>query len=113
MKCLFRLAAKTAIKRKDIRRHCIGAVGLRNDGTIVKSTNLPCRYPEPQAHAEARLCRKLDKGSIVYVVRVLKNGDYANATPCLTCRSFMQISGVRRCYYTINDHEYGVIDFRG
>jgi tRNA(Arg) A34 adenosine deaminase TadA len=113
MKRMFRLAERIAIKKNDIRRYCIGAVGLRADGTIVKSTNLPCRYPEPQAHAEARLCRKLDKGSIVYVVRVLKNGDYANATPCRTCRSFMQMVGVRRCYYTITNSEYGVIDFKG
>lgn len=111
MKKHFREAADIAIKGGVIRRYKIGAVGVRTDGTMVKSKNTPCRRPEPNAHAEARVCRKLDRGSTVYVVRVLSDGSYAMARPCRTCRKIMKIRGIKRCYYSINNNEYGVINF--
>jgi len=104
------MAKETAIKGSLIRRHRIGAVGIRADGTIVKSPNLPNRLPEPLAHAEARVCRKLDWGGVIYVVRVLRSGHLALARPCLSCQATMRNSGVRHCYYSINDSEIGVIE---
>jgi tRNA(Arg) A34 adenosine deaminase TadA len=108
---LFRLAKKTAIKGSKIRRHRLGAVGVRSDGTIVKSPNNCNRFPEPQAHAEVRVCRKVDWNSTIYVVRILKSGEYALARPCKTCQSIMRLHGVKRCYYSIDSNSYGVIVF--
>jgi cytidine deaminase len=106
----FQLAKQIAIKHNGPRKYKIGAVGIRQDGAIVKSANLPNRLPEPQAHAEARVVKKLDWGGIVYVARVLSDGKYAMAKPCKSCQSIMKLNGVKRCFYTINDFSYGVIE---
>jgi len=63
----------------------------------------------PSQHAEARLARKLDYGSVVYVSRTLKNGDVALAKPCARCYAILRGKGVRKVFYTINESEYGVI----
>lgn len=105
------LAKQVAVKGSRIRRHRIGALGVRADGAIVKSPNICNRLPEPQAHAEARVCKKMDWGGIVYVVRVLRSGSLALARPCANCVATMRNSGVRRCYYSINDNEIGVLCF--
>jgi len=103
------MVKEVAIRGSAIRRHRIGALGVRSDGTIVKSPNLPNRLPEPQAHAETRVCKKMDWGGVVYVVRVLRNGTFALARPCKNCIAVMRNSGVKKCYYSINDNSYGVI----
>jgi tRNA(Arg) A34 adenosine deaminase TadA len=105
----FRLAKRVAIKGDDCRQFRLGAVGIRRDGTIVASRNIPNREPEPQAHAEARLTKKLDHGAIVYVVRVARSGKLTIARPCKSCRRAMKHRGVTKCYYSINENEYGVI----
>ena len=111
MKRYFRRAKRVAAKGKDRRRYRLGAVGIRRDGTIVTAKNIPNRIPEPQAHAEARLTRKLDKNSIVYVVRIDCDNNLTMARPCQSCRGIMKARGVKRCYYSINENEYGVINF--
>lgn len=109
MKRYFRYAKQVALKGSNKRRYCLGAIGIRTDGVIVRSNNLPCKSPEPNAHAESRVTKKLNYGSVIYVVRVLKNGDYANARPCKNCVRIMKLRGVKRCYYTITNNEYGVL----
>lgn len=107
----FRLARQAAIRgntRKAKRQYRLGAVGIRTDGTVVYSNNIPNRSPEPAAHAEARIVKKLDWGSTVYVVRILSDGKLAMARPCLGCQAAMRLKGVRCCYYSINNEEYGV-----
>lgn len=111
MKRFFRLAKKVAIKGDSKRQHRLGAVGIRSDGVIVKSNNLPNRFPEPQAHAEARVVKKLGWGGLIYVVRVKRNGELALARPCSSCQRIMRLNGVTRCYYSISDTEYGVIQW--
>lgn len=109
----FRLAKQTALKgdtKEALRQYRLGAVGIRTDGTIVRSPNVPHRTPCHAAHAEARLCRKLNWGSIVYVVRVLGNGMLGLARPCRKCQSLMRLRGVSRCYYSISQSEYGVLE---
>jgi len=111
----FRLAKRVALRGDTFearRRYRLGAVGTRSDGAIVTASNIPNRKPEPRAHAETRLARKLDWGSVVYVARIHSNGSLAIARPCKHCQSAMRLRGVKRCYYSINDTEYGVIDFR-
>ena len=91
------------------RQYRLGAVGIRHDGTVVTSNNVPCAHPERAAHAEARLVRKLDWGSEVYIVRILRNGRMASARPCENCQSALRLRGVKTCHYSINDTEWGVL----
>ena len=108
----FRLARQAALHGDDkgIRRqYRLGAVGLRSDGTTVTSNNLPCQSPNKHAHAEARLCRKLDWDSEVFVVRITMTGGLTNARPCDNCMHAMRLRGVKRIYYSINENEHGVI----
>jgi tRNA(Arg) A34 adenosine deaminase TadA len=108
----FRMARQLALKgdTKEVnRQYRFGAVGVRNDGTIVTSTNIPSRDPARAAHAEARLLRKLSYGSEVYVARILRCGVLANAKPCRHCETAMRQRGVRKCYYSISEVEYGVL----
>ncbi|MFA5758688.1 MAG: hypothetical protein WC942_04925 [Clostridia bacterium] len=111
MKHLFREAKRIALKGDRLRKHCLGAIGVRRDGVIVKSSNLPNRLPEIHAHAEARVVRKLGWGGTVYVVRVKRDGTLALARPCKHCQGIMRSNGVRHCYYSISDTEFGVINY--
>lgn len=109
---MFRRARAVALKgdAKGVRRkYRLGAVGVRSDGAIVTANNLSCRKPTPYAHAEARLVRKLDFGSTVFVVRIQRDGSVVNAKPCKDCEIAMRLRGVEVCYYTISTTEYGVL----
>jgi len=107
---LFRLAKEVAQAGSERRQHWLGAVGVRTDGAVVTAYNLPCRRPTPTAHAESRVVRKLDHGSTVYVVRVSRRGKLMIARPCKACRAAMRCRGITRCYYSISDTEYGVMN---
>ena len=109
---MFHVAAKIAMSRKDKRNYCIGAVDIRRDGTIVKSRNSSSSNTRnPKVHAEYKLSKKLDKYSIVYVVRI-RPGDksFALAKPCLDCERILRSKKVKTVYYSINNHEYGVLN---
>ena len=110
VKRYFQLAAQIAERGDDLRQYRLGAVGIRNDGVIVTSSNTRCRSPQKLAHAESRLARKLNRGSVVYVVRILRNGDFANARPCFNCQNALRSRGVSRIYYSISTSEYGVME---
>jgi tRNA(Arg) A34 adenosine deaminase TadA len=110
----FRLAKEVAIKgdSTNLRRHYrLGAVGIRSDGTVVTASNIVCQQPHAHAHAEARLVRKLNHGSEIFVVRVLRNGSLSNACPCIKCQNAMRLRGIKRVYYSISDEKYGVVVF--
>lgn len=108
----FQMAALTAIKREDERSFLLGAVGIRYDGALVKSVNASSFHPVRTGHAEARLCKKLDVGSIVYVVRVkLLDGSLATARPCKSCQKILRSTGVSKVYYSISEFEYGIMTF--
>ena len=94
------LAAKVAILRKDKRAFRLGAIGIRQDGTLVSSPNGPAVSPDVQHHAEARLSHKLDRGATVYVVRVAKDGSWACAKPCYPCMCLMAARGVKKVYWS-------------
>jgi cytidine deaminase len=104
----FRLAKQVAERGGQRRQFRLGAVGIRTDGTVVTASNVSSRLPERRAHAETRVTRKLNYGAVVYVVRILRNGRLAGARPCHFCQTTMRQRGVR-CYYSINEHEYGVL----
>lgn len=98
--------------RGDLRRtYRLAAVAIRTDGAMVHSCNLATIGPEPVAHAEARVARKVDAGSVVYVARTLRDGQIAMAKPCKFCQLAMKHRGVVKCFYTIGPNEYGCIEF--
>jgi deoxycytidylate deaminase len=116
----FELAAKVAVAKTDRRSFFIGAVAIRGDGVIVTASNGPVVMDNvsdksyfPSAHAEHRICRKLSKNSVVYVVRI-RRGDkkVCNARPCETCQNSMRKRGVKKVIYSIGPDEYGVIIFK-
>lgn len=102
------LAAQIAVKF-DNRNFAIGSVGVRHDGVIVASRNSPVIGPCRSAHAEYRVSRKIDIGAIIYVVRILRTGGRAIARPCDDCRKALISKGAKKVYYSINAHEYGVM----
>ena len=75
----FNQALIIATAKSNDRDFIMGAIALRKDGTKVASANGPVIVPGVKqraffsnAHAESRLCRKIDKGSVVFVIRVGK-----------------------------------------
>jgi len=112
----FKLAAIVADSKDDMRQFLIGSCGIRSDGSIVISSNGPVRLDGnlrksfAPAHSEARLAKKLDVGSVVYVVRVSKaDGSYLMARPCPSCQRILRSRGVKKVHYTISDNECGTM----
>lgn len=103
------LAARISRIKRDSRNYFIGAVGIRADGTLVCAYNGAPPEPCPEHHCEFRLCRKLDRGAIVYVARTGAYGDWALSKPCDSCMLRLMSKKVRRVYYTISKGEYGTI----
>lgn len=110
---LVKLAAKFAAKKRDIRTFKLAAIGIRSDGRIVHASNGPTPYRNDQAHAEARLAKKLDVGSTVIVVRVRPDGRLAMAKPCKSCELILKSRGVRKVYFSTNSEvdELGSFNF--
>jgi len=63
----------------------------------------------PPSHAEARVTRKLDGGSVVFVARVLRDGGFALAHPCKHCLRVMRSRGVAKVFYSIDNDTFGRI----
>ena len=104
------LAAETAAAGTDGRSYFIGAVAQRRDGAIVRSRNLLTRVPVHSAHAEARLCKKIDLGSTVYIARVLRTGATALAKPCPKCHALLRSKGVKKVFFTTETGEIASIE---
>lgn len=124
----FALARDVITLGNDLKNFYVGAVGIRQDGVIVASQNgafiqhpsvtMPFktkRFRFPEAHAEAKLCKKLGKNGIIFVVRLSKNPqnkEYKMARPCETCMVRLINSKVKKIYYTFDNDHYGVIDMK-
>ena len=107
-----RMAARISIKGNWRRKAHIGCLAVRKDGVIVQSWNGSATDVCPTAHAEARIAKKLDFGSVVYIARVRRdNGKMAMSKPCPHCERILKNRGVSRVEYSINDNEYGVLEF--
>ena len=107
----FEVAGKLALARKDGRSFFHGGVGLRRDGTIVYAVNGSAGFPNKFAHCEARLARKLDVGSTVFVARITTGTkEFANSTPCHNCLKIMKTRGIKRVYFTKGPNEFGWLD---
>ena len=111
------IAANVATQKKDRRSFFLGVVGVRKDGRLVSASNGPTVVPSKNAHAEARVSRKLDVGSIVYIARMAMNRktkkrEFALSKPCKSCQRILKSVGVKRVYYTIGPNEYGIMEFK-
>jgi deoxycytidylate deaminase len=79
------LAATVSRIKNDSRTFYHGAVGVRSDGVLVAAQNGCPKEPMPQHHCEFRILRKLGKGGVIYLVRTLADGTWADTTPCVHC----------------------------
>jgi len=101
-----------AAHRSSSNRFRIGASARRKDGAIVAAHNATDRIPYPRGHAEIRLARKLDVGSVVIVVRVRRDGRLAMAKPCQNCLRSLLSVGVAEIYYSNHDGEIVKLSLR-
>lgn len=71
------------------------------------------KYPHLHAESHCILAHGIEscRGTIMYVVRTLKDGTLANAKPCEVCQGIMLDVGVRVCYYTQDQNSIGVMRF--
>lgn len=103
-------AINFAVKRQDKHKaYFLGAIGFRADGTKVMARNeavAGCVFP--QAHAEIRTLRKLDKNAeVVYVARwSMGRQEWANSKPCPNCRRALKNKGVKKVIYTTGPGTY-------
>lgn len=97
------LATQAAFKSADKKHFLVGAAGIRADGAVVVSGNGPTPGKDRHAHAETRLCQKLDEGATVYVTRIRRDRSIANARPCVSCIAALLRAGVAKVYYTDED----------
>lgn len=104
-------AASIAVQREDDRHFRVGSIAIRGDGAIVRAYNGAPKFPDRLHHSEGRLCRKLDRGAIVFVARTTKDGQWALSKPCVNCELALRRSYVKRVFYTIAPSEYGCIIF--
>lgn len=104
------LATKIAMADiNDRSKHFIfGAVCLRQDGALVTATNIRTQMPEPAAHSEARCLRKAGHGSIMYLCRLDRRGQWALAKPCPACATLIRNRMVRKVFYTVSPKVYAV-----
>jgi len=112
IKEMIRLAADFAKSGDPKRSYFLGAIGVRSDGVVVMARNDMIQTPEPSAHAEARLVRKLGKdASMVVVVRVMKgSGQLAMAKPCKHCRTALKNYRVKKVYFTADNGKLSVFE---
>jgi len=107
---LLNSAIEIASQCKDKKEFYLACVAKRSDGAIVQSVNHG--YPDQKVtmhHAEARVLRKCDHGSILYVARVHKDREtVANSKPCPYCQKFMRNMGVKKAYFTIDQNTFGI-----
>lgn len=108
---LAREIAKNGDCKEAERTYRLGAVSIRTDGVIVAASNVSVRNKCPEAHAERRVSKKSNNGSIVYVVRIGANDEFRMSRPCKECITAMKHRGIKKCYYTIDENEFGVISF--
>lgn len=104
-------AKAVSIQRDDDRHFRVGSIAIRGDGVMVQSYNGAPKFPDRLHHSEGRICRKLDRGAIVFVARTTKDGQWANSSPCFFCRQAMRRAHVKRVYYTLGPNEYGLLIF--
>jgi len=110
VKKLLQMAADYSNLRKDLRTFRLGAVAIRKDDVMVYACNGNSQIPNPSAHCEARLVRKLDRGATVFLARTNALGQWACSKPCPSCQRKLRRAKVKKVYYTLGINEYGVLE---
>lgn len=105
------LAAQVSRLKDDQRTYFHGAVGLRRDGVLVAACNGAPKFPCPEHHCEFRITRKLGKGGVIFLVRTLADGTWADSTPCTHCENRMFQKRVSRCYFSVGAGSYSSLVF--
>lgn len=111
---LLKLAANAATGngKNDCRQYLIGAIAIRVDGAVVSARNISNNRKSQRCHAEARVLRKSGNCATVFVARVSRrDGSIQMAKPCIRCQSELRNRKIKKCYYTISNNEYGVMNF--
>lgn len=96
---------KNSIHRK---KFIFGAVSVRHDGSITVSNNICTKTPNKNAHAEKRVLAKAGMGSVLYLVRLRRDGTWGSAKPCKHCQQLIKNKKVRKVVYSISENNYGV-----
>lgn len=111
---MLRVAAEVARNCRSKKTFRVGAVAVRNrDGVVVTSANGRTNFPCGSAHAEARVLRKAGFESTIYVARIArKDGKLALSRPCSKCMPLLKSFRIKKCYYSIDEYSYGVIEYR-
>jgi len=101
----------------------MGAVVVRQHRVIGTGNNVLKSHPMMHKpgnffrciHAEIAACLNAPRdglaGSLVYVARILKNGNAALAKPCEVCDDLMARFMVRRAYYTVDNTTFGEVRY--
>ena len=116
---MLKMAAQKSLPRdksRDPRSFWIGVIAERADGKVVSSRNGAVHSTTmsnyqllPSSHAEGRVVKKIDKGAVMYVARVLrKDGSFGMAMPCGMCRITIKSHKVSKVYFTIDNDHYGI-----
>lgn len=104
----FRICEKVS-KFSDHHQHKIGAIVV-NNGKILSTgfnkmkTHPLSPHPFKSCHAEFMAIKYLSqkdlKNATIYVLRKSRDGKYANAKPCFSCRKLIEDSGIKKIIYT-------------
>lgn len=80
---------------------------IAKSNTYGQSTKLLkfTQYPNLHAETNAILHLGIDRacGTTLYIARVLRSGGTALAKPCEVCHRWIQLSGIKRVYYTTSE----------
>ena len=118
---MFKLAKREALKSDSKHRH--GAILAKSTRVYNRSfnENRYCHFADYHReeaghgtlHAEIGAILGIDRskltGADVYVIRLSANDKLAYSRPCEMCRQAMSHVGIRRCYYSISQDEWGVL----
>lgn len=103
--------AEIASRISSDQRFRLVALARRSDGCLVAARNGSSIQPNPASHAEARVLKKIDETTTIYVARVTKgSGELAMARPCVDCQRKMRRRGVEVCVFSISERAYGVME---
>ena len=108
---LNKAVAYASSSRHDMRMACILFHGSRplvwcvnHNRTHPKSLS---RYGKVHAEMDAVICPVSTNGLDAYVARLTKPGKISMARPCDSCMTMLRLAGIRRVYWTIDEHNYG------
>lgn len=118
---MFRLAKREAFKSDSKHRH--GAILAKSTRVYNSSYNINryCQFADHHRedaghgtlHAEIGAILGIDRkkltGSDVYVIRLSANDELAYSRPCEMCQQAMSHVGIRRCFYSVSEKEWGVL----